>query len=674
MNTRPASLSFAASRWLASALTASSLLAGCVDEAHLTVTLPENANEVRLRSVRVQADRCVKTDGSYANCTEIAAIDQLRVEQLRGVNGAPIAAVELDKTGVLEKETFGKTSAYWVRIPVGHGCDATLQGIFRDPAADPDNIANYQRAAFETILGRVKSHGGEPLWTAGYGLGTDAAGKLVCEYDHGEQKGTPIANASKWAKVVRRFVKYYNRELPEIKKKEDVSCSADLGPGEKRPWYCGPTLFNVEFGRDHFGAGGLNKAKDLQLWLNAYAAMWKELRAEFPWPANSVRIIGPSVVLNGQLSVSNPDSKATRSPIFDFVDYVAANKVNGIGLSMLSFEIVATSAQEAYAIVATVREYADKQGLTNEDGQPIPLFITSLRLDTANLKLPATLKESPTRYSAYEGVFYAATKMLLQGAYQSDKVMHPHLITDATIGRVVRFPTINPADATAKQVSETALASDLIWYADKSKVESTQLREGDLKPAAWHAFWFHESFLGGGGGKLTARPCVIEGKDCEDPRAEAARKGLVKVEYGPDALALAGIKKSSDTGRYLVIATRENCVDTLGAPVDCVSDHSFPAVTVGRRRMVRVMVADYDVDNSSANGKEVLEHHLRLQVDGIPADVQTVGFRWARMDGIAPTWKDFSYPDQGLLQASNGSFNFDRPVAVPSLHYFEFLF
>ena len=674
MNTRPTLSKLGAIRSAAVALTAVALLAGCVDEAHLTVTLPENANEVRLRSVRVQADRCVKTDGSYTNCSEIQAIDQLRVEQLRGVNGAPVAAVELDKTGVLEKETFSKTSAYWVRLPIGHGCETTLQGLFRKAGADLENIANYQRTAFEQLLGEVRSQGGEPLWTVGYGLGTDKDGKLVCEYENKEQKGTPITDAKTFAKVVRRLAKYYDRDLPEQKKKEDIACTADLSAGEKRPWYCGPTLFNIEFGRDHFGAGGMVKSKDLQTWLDAYTELWKELRQEFPWPANSVRIIGPSVVLNGQLSIANPEkTNPNRSPLFDFIDYVASNKAKGVGLSMLSFEVIATSAQEAYTIVAAVREYADKQGLKNEDDQPIPLFVTDLRLDKANLSLPDTLKNDPVRFSAYEGVFYAGTKMLLQGAYQSDKVVHPHLVTDATVGRVVRFPTMDPAQATAKQVAENALPSDLIWYGDKAAVDPT-LREGDLKPAAWHAFWFHESFLGGGGGKLTGRECVVNGKDCVDARAEAARKGLVKVEYGPDALALSGTKKSTDTGRFLIMATRESCVDAIGAPVDCVTDHSFPAVTVGRKRMVRVMVADYDVDNSSPNDKEVLEHHLRLQVDGIPADAQTVGFRWARMNGILPTWKDFSYPDQGLLQVSNGSFNFDRPVAVPSLHYFEFLF
>ena len=59
---------------------------------------------------------------------------------------------------------------------------------------------------------------------------------------------------------------------------------------------------------------------------------------------------------------------------------------------------------------------------------------------------------------------------------------------------------------------------------------------------------------------------------------------------------------------------------------------------------------------------------------GLPDDVKTVGYRWARMDGTTATWSGFVFPEQGVADVHNGTFHIERTVGVPSMHYFEFLY
>ena len=407
------------------ALTLAAVLAtsGCMDDPSVVIKSAD-LNELRTRSVRVLASNCRvnQSEIKYKKCTDIDDTDLLRVAEMRGVNGAAMRAVKLDDHN-LTKENFGALSAFFSRIPFGYGCAPTLQGIFPSPKqiakceekdkcddaatpskgtlcraecvkkhSDPDKIGNYDLSALDELIGVVRTSNAVPLWTAGYGLGK---GKGACNYGPAnktnksaipytidgkvinEHLGAAIQDPVKWAKVVRRIVKWYNRELPKQTQKDDPTCKiAKPTTGNPRSWKCKAPLFNIEFGRDPNGAGGFNDATKKN-WLTAYTEFATQMRDEFPWPSNTVRILGPSVVVNNSLLVPN-----AQSWLFDFIDHVVAKK---LPLSWLSFEVVASDAIEARNIAQKVRDYADKKKLLDEDGKAIGLFVTSLRLDPKGL-------------------------------------------------------------------------------------------------------------------------------------------------------------------------------------------------------------------------------------------------------------------------------------------------
>lgn len=634
--------------------------AGCMTDPQ--ATLPKDTNEVRMRSVVIDAATRRHKDGSFKACATIATKDMRRVAEMRGVIGAPIKALELDDDANAKAKTYGNLSAFWSRIPMGYGCDHSIQGIFPDGTKDPNIIANYNFNKLDDLVGAVRNARRVPLWTAGFGLGD---GKGTCAYGNvgmteagkpvAEQLGAVIGNAdadiTRWAQVVRRITKRYNRDLP-AEKKSEIVCNPPAG--QEKDWRCSASLFDIEFGRDPNGAGGFTTATK-STWLKTYKAFAKEMREEFPYPANSVLLYGPSVVIRSSAEASNTDaSDPKRSWLYDFIDYVVAQK---LALSVLSFEVEAATPVEARDIAKHVRAYADKKGLKDESGNPIRLFVTDLRLNDS--KVPESLAKDATRFSAYLGAFYSATKILWQG-----------YVDGATVGRVMRFPTKNPSEFSPTELAQTALDSDLLWF-DQPKPVSP----GDLKPGAWHAFWFNSDFLGSGGGTLDG---CADPKGCPDIAANARHKGMVVVEHGPDAVGLSGEVESNEVRGLIAIATRENCVssavDQLGQPIDCVAagEFPFPAVTEGRKRVIRAMVADLHVTVPSA--KEVLMHNLRVEVKGIPTDAKTVGYRWARMDGTAASWGGFVFPEQGVLDVHDGVFHVQRTVAVPSMHYFEFLY
>ena len=650
--------------------------AACIEET--AVVLPENTTSVRFRSVRVDASRCrVRGSPTGVDCADMTkpVADGLKVAGLRGVNGAPVASVDLDVAVDTFRANFGSVHAYWTRIPVGYGCGATLQGVFPDRkkphvvgTTTETNIDAFNFKELNALIEATRGANTVPVWTAGYDIGE---GDAACTYENGEQKGKAIADPLKYAQVVRQITRWYNRELP-AKNSKEPRCNPE--PGKSRPWDCTPSLFNIEFGRDPFGAGGFaadTKAK----WLEAYKQFAIEMRNEFPLPSNGVSLIGPSVVIKGLLAVENPDpGNTSRSPIFDFIDYVVATQVpikpadakagtteekGRLPLSYLAFEVEASTPSEAKAIVKKIADYAASKGLKHEkymskaagkieqrddtgkivghlsDGsEPIPLWVTDLRFVPPTTKpLPDTLLKDPARLSAYVGAFFGATKILWQG-----------LVSEASVATAPRLPTIDKAKSNIADVAKSSKDSPYFWFG----TTGTKLpAPGSLKPAAWHSFWFNEGFL--------------------------AEKQVLEVQHGPDAL---GGKLSSEDSGIVLLATRETCVDPLGKEIECIAADQtakYPAVTAGRKRMLRVLVADLAVDAST--GKEVLEHNLRIQIEKIPADVTTVGYRAAFMDGSSATWSQFIFSEPGtLIDAQNGVFHVTKTVSMPSLHYFEFLY
>lgn len=638
-------------------------LTGCIDEPF--VTLPPDTNAMWMRSVQIDASQCLQRDGTYKLCSASAAKDMQRVRHMSGVIGAPLTAVELDPGTKLADQSFRELTALWARVPVGYGCEATMQGVFPDRTADVSNLTNFKFARLSELIKAVRDANAVPIWTAAYGLGT---GDGACTYgQHGleqdgkplaEQSGTSIGNSDNsdnsdkeikdWAKAVRRVVEYYDLELPKLKA-GDEACNPQ--PGIKKSWNCSASLFNIEFGRDPNGAGGFTNETKAN-WLKAYKEFAKAIRERFPYPANTINLLGPSVVIHGKAEVEIT-SGASRSWIFDFIDYVVNENLK---LSFLTFEVVAATPVEAADIAKAVRAYADSKGLKDEDGRPIRLFVTDLRIKEA--KLPASLIASRSRRSTYYGAFYAATKALWQST-----------VYGATVGRSARALTLDPAASTPDQVSKASQDSDLIWFGTSDPAP------GSLKPAAWQSFWFYDGFLGGGGGALDT---CLPGKTCADVAAEARAKSMILVGQGPDALGVSGTQKSDPVAGLITIATREKCVsgdaDTLGAPRDCLTGQDaerFPAVAKGRKNVVRVFVADL---NWSVTERETLRHDLRLQIDGLPKDTETVGYRWASIDGDDLTWDQHNFPEQGVLDVEDGAFHVRRTIAVPSMHYFEFLY
>lgn len=642
--------------WLC-ALGAAVSTIGCMDDPY--VTLPADTNAQWKRSVIIDASKCVKKDGSIAACADTKAADMQRVAHMSGVIGAPLAAIAADGTNAAIA-SFPALTAQWARVPVGYGCDATLQEVFPDAKKDPSNINNYNLTRLSEIIAAVVERRASLIWTAAYHLGDgtgtctfgehgmEQGGKAVGEQS-GKALGPTDADLQKWAKVVRRVIEYYDLDLP-ASKKGDSACNPPSGT--EKPWFCDAKLFNIEYGRDPNGAGGFT-VDSKAVWLKGYKAFSSEIRLGFPYPANSVALFAPSVVISGKSSVE-VTTGSQRSWIFDFIDYVVNEK---LPLSFLTFEVVAATPVEAADIVRAVRKYADTKGLKSEDGAAIPIFLTDLRIQES--KLPTSLTTNPGRLSAYRGAFYAATKALCQG-----------MVFGATFGRVVRFPTKDPATVTAEESANTALDADLLWFKEEPPAPGT------LKPAAWQSLWFYDGYLGGGGDALDQRCTKKEG--CPAVAAEARRKSMLQVQHGPDAAGFSGTAKSDPVQGLIAVATRETCVsvdpDSLGKVKDCLDtpdDKKFPALTAGRQNVIRVMVADL---NWLVGTKETLKHDFRIQVEGMPADVKTVGYRWARLDGNGLEWKQHNFPDQGVLDVKNGAFHLRRDVAVPSMQYFEFLY
>lgn len=625
-----------------------------------SVILPTGANAKRNRSVLIDNSQCYLAakgiDGPVACPDDSLPAGGLTGTGMRGVNGAPTPVFIEDYAADYVKN-FLQLSSTNMRIPAGYGCAYSMQGIWKGGAAgNTDDINNYNLTAFESVLKTVRDANGTPLWTAAYDLAEDG----TCVYAAGQQTGKPISNPSKWAKIVRKIAKHYDREQPTING-QTSACKGTTG----LPWDCFPSIFNIEFGRDPFGAGGYTQATK-GAWLQAYQQFATELRAEFPMPGNDVRLVGPSVVMSADPTNLNADG-AVRSPTYDFIDFVVAN---GLPLTDLSLEVEACTPLQARSIVKAVADYAAKKGLKHEknfsldtgkivvtdaagqvighrsDGsEPIPIWVTDLRL---NCKLPNSIENDPARKSAYLGAFYAGSKILWQG-----------LVSHATIGTAPRFPSLQLNATNKAEALMTTHDSDFMWFGDLS-ISNTL-----LKPAAWYQFWFNDGFMAGA--------------------------QQISVQEGPDAFGLTGTPDSRRDSGILLMATRETCLDALGKIKNCIEDAStsnYPAVDTNRKHRMHVFLVDLDVSQDDPlTGLGILEHQLRMEIKGLPKDTKTVGYRWAYMDGTDKTWCKadlnttgnpmnckFEFPEQGLLDISEGSFHFTRNVGVPSMHYFEFLY
>jgi len=668
-------------RALAAAAWASCAVA-CSEEA--TVVLPANTNEVRNRSVRVDASKLstkggtpidvagFETDPSGdkakklldytaacvgANCHEFkaTATDGVKVASLMGINGTAQHAFATDDANPkLFKDSFSRLYTGWHRIPVGYGCKAMMQTLFPDRTKDVAAIDNYNLAALDKLIESVRTAGAWPVWTIGYDIGT--AGE-ACVYDKGEVKGKPIQDPARFAKAAARIASWYDFHLPEKKKAEqggDPLCRDKTVA--QPPWYCNASVVDFEFLRDPFGAGGYTKDTKAG-WLEAYRQFAIEMRQTFALPSNGVRLIAPSIVITSDLDVQDTAS-ATRSPIFDFIDFVvdpkhATKDWARLPLSCLSLEIEASSPVTARSIVERVAAYAEKKGLKYEAGlfgnpgtAPIPICIMDLRIIPPANSVAAKLADKTNaatydgwRSSAWRGGFLTATKMLWQG-----------LVTDATIAAAVRFPKEDPAT-----LSSTALApadliaklrdSDLLWYSE-DKIPS-----GALKPMAWPGFWLHPSHMGG--------------------------QQIVTAQQGPDALGMSSKQLNNPEKGIVVLATRSSCVNANRSPTACVVDaasspSSSSFYAKGKQNLLRVLVTDFQVEMMGS--KEVLEHKLRVQVDGLPSTAKVAGFQMAWIDGTAPTWSEVIYRDQGFVDITNGSLGFTRNVQVPAVLFYEVYF
>ncbi len=634
-----------------------------------SVILPEGANAKRNRSVIIDNSACYLAakgiDGPVACADDSVPAGGLTGTGMRGVNGAPTPVFIEDYAADYVKN-FGQLSSTNMRIPVGYGCAYSLQGIWKGGAAgSPDDINSYNLTAFESVLKTVRDANGTPLWTAAY----DLAEGGTCTYAGGQQVGKPIANPAKWAKIVRKIMKHYDREMPAA----NGQTSACKGSGVL-PWDCFPSIFNVEFGRDPFGAGGYtNTPTDKAAWLGAYQQFAMELRGnaaaagEFPLPGNDVRLVAPSVVMSADPTNLNADG-AVRSPIYDFIDFVVAN---GLPLTDLSLEIETCTPLQARSIVQAVANYAAKKGLKHEknfsldsgkivvtdaagqvvghrsDGsEPIPIWVTDLRMNCP--ALPKSIDSDAARKSAYLGAFFAGSKILWQG-----------LVSHATVGSAPRFPSIQLSATNKGEALLTTHDSDFMWFGDLGIANTL------LKPAGWYQFWFNDGFMAGA--------------------------QQISVLEGPDAFGLNGTPDSRRDSGILLMATRETCVDALGKIKNCVEDpatSNYPAVDANRKHRMHVFLVDLDVSQDDpVTGLGILEHMLRMEVKGLPKDTKTVGYRWAYMDGTDKTWCKpdltqsgapmnckFEFPEQGLLDITDGTFHFSRNVGVPSMHYFEFLY
>jgi len=306
------------------------------------------------------------------------------------------------------------------------------------------------------------------MWRTGF----DPAPGNVCHVDvvvdpsdptgKGLQVASPaqagLAGVPGYVATVQGVFDWFNYTVPGANKdRSDCKLAAahfnekDFGNFFK--WYCFPTMFTVEYGRDPFGAGGFTLETRDQ-WLAGFRAVAKKFASTCSPYCDDRLLVGP-----GTIEDSRTD--AISQPLTWFLDDAVASETPIRGLSV---EILADDPIQAHAALDRVRDAAKTRGLRSYvDGLEPVLVVSDLRLHPDGI--PPALRSDPVRASTYVGAVYYGASFLL-----------------ADRASIIVSGRNAPSDPQcANLVGARGWRADLVWQGNKLAAD------GSPTPVGWGA-------------------------------------------------------------------------------------------------------------------------------------------------------------------------------------------
>lgn len=361
------------------------LFGGCGEEAP---ALPEGIQTLKFRTIRV------------APTDELAPpVD--RVRALNGMHGAPEPVVPGDAD--LRTLYWGRTAGSpepdgahvgLVRLGTDTVCGVSLDGIFPDGSADPDDPSSYDFSILDERVASIRElNTARILWQAAFNPGRGA-----CSADEGgTQLGDPVdpGDAERWATVAVNTLRHLR----------DGDAWDPDGHRYDVPM--------VEFLDDPIGRMGYTD-EDVDDLFAVYETFASRVKAR--WPDGDG---GPTVAVGGlSFTLEHPDDldwtrQDDKHPILRFVDFSVAG---GVPLDFLAFRTRTTTPEDAAEIAAGLRAYLDDHP-QDQAGRyaDTELVVSGVRFQDEEPQLTARgILDGGPLENAYLGAFQSSARILMQ--------------------------------------------------------------------------------------------------------------------------------------------------------------------------------------------------------------------------------------------------------------------
>ncbi|MGM0578746.1 MAG: hypothetical protein ACQEXJ_23695 [Myxococcota bacterium] len=350
--------------------------------------LPENLHTQKFRTVTVAPNQ--KLEGASGT-----------VRPLNGMHGAPEPVVpgDADLRTLYWGRPAGSTEpdgahVRLVRVGADTLCGVSLDGLFPDPEADPNDPASYD---FDTLDERVESvrelNTARVLWQAAFNPGG------ACDAtERGVQQGQPVeaADAGRWATVAVNTL----RHLDDGDAWDPDGHRFDVGM--------------VEFLDDPIERMGY-APEEVDALFPVYGTFADRVKAQWP----DVPGEEPTMAVGGlAFTLESPDdlewtTQDEKHPLLRFIDYCAAGDVP---LDLLTFRTRTVRPEHAAEIATELRDYLD----THPDDAADRLAETRLVFGGATFQrddpdlASRGILDDPALANAYLGAFQSAVRILAQ--------------------------------------------------------------------------------------------------------------------------------------------------------------------------------------------------------------------------------------------------------------------
>lgn len=366
---RPASIAFGAILLLA----ATSFTACRIDD---NTPLQQDHNATHRRVINIRATALQKDSTG----------NTIKPRPFGIINGSPVGPE--DKELGAFYQTSGVRAA---RYPLGWGCDMTLDYIFDNENADPENNESYRRVGFDAVTKDLIRYKILPVYQAAWDIGTDG-----CQPTETIGVSTrPIAAYDTWAKVVAQQAKYLNSTIKSFyNKPEMIDKLAEAG---WRPGY-------IEIFPDATDSGGYGDL-DIGSVIGAFKAFQQIISETIP--DDGRRLFG---VITPGLRISTPSElTSSYSALMDFIANLPANQDHLPDIFTIKPEV--DSVSSLIAVTDAVRKALDDAGHTE-----IPLAAFDLNVTPDTWESISLFADTIESRSAWLGAFTATAYIRLQSA------------------------------------------------------------------------------------------------------------------------------------------------------------------------------------------------------------------------------------------------------------------